>query len=98
SKKDALETWALSYSEGDIDRMMAQIKPVLSNLRETIREAIGIDSNSDPLPWGDAQQGWRSGIEIGYAVMEDGERIRGTNRLRFKTHDQLSADEEADCR
>jgi hypothetical protein len=93
-KTEALNLIAKRYNPSDIDRLMGQIKPELTRIRNAIREAIGCDdSKANPLAFDDTAKGWRSAISIGYAVQEDREHIGGEQRLRFKLRNELTREE-----
>jgi hypothetical protein len=96
-KIEALKLEHPNYSAADVDKLMGLIKPELTRLRDALCKAIGVtDPKADPLPFDDAHSAWRSEIEIGYAVRQDGEHVGGENRLRFKSRMELDAHELAD--
>jgi hypothetical protein len=96
-KTKALKLERETYAAADKDKLMGKIKPEISRLREVIRAAIGVPPiKADPLPYDGKRQGWQSAIQIGYAVQEDREHQGGEQRLRFKTHEELTCDERAD--
>jgi hypothetical protein len=97
ARDEAVKLERSTFSGGEIDTLMGKIKPEISKLRGVIRTAIGVNNpKADPLPFDDAQVGWRAEIEIGYAEQEDGEHLGGERRLRFKTYHELTKDERAD--
>ena len=76
-KTVALKLKRPNFSSADVDPIMNLIKPEMTNLRDTIRLMIGVNTKDDPLPYDDIQKGWRAEIQIGYAVQHDGENIGG---------------------
>jgi hypothetical protein len=97
SKADALRLERSIYSVSDTDKLMGRITPELTKVRNAIRAAVGVKNNkADPLPFDDNLQGWQAQIAIGYAVQDDRDWVGGARRLRFKTREQLTADESAD--
>jgi hypothetical protein len=97
AKTAALKLVHRHYQGSDVDKIMGVIKPELTRLRASIREAVGVkDPAADPLPFDDGRQGWHAEVGVAYAVQEDGDHVGGERRLRFRTRDELSREESAD--
>ena len=59
-KVDALRLARRAYSRGEVDQLMAVIKPDMARLRASIRKALGLtDKTVDPLPFDNTQKSWR---------------------------------------
>jgi hypothetical protein len=86
------------YRAGDRSRLTALIKPELSRIRTCIRNAIKVANRKiDPLPWDEVTRGWRAMVQIGYAVQEDHNYLGGERRLRFRTREELTAEDRLDA-
>jgi hypothetical protein len=89
-KHAALQSEKKHYSGEGVDKLMGLVKPEISRLREIIRQAFSLPSDSaDPLPFVTVSRGWLAKIYVGYAVQEDGDSLGGETRLRFKTKEEL---------
>jgi hypothetical protein len=97
-REESIEIAKKTSKKREYKSLLALVRPEMSRLRFLIKESIEIPKDSkgkrsDPLPWEGSSKCWRAKIQIGYAVLDD-DSGRG---LRFKTHDQLTAEERLDA-
>jgi HEAT repeat protein len=80
------------------EEVMRMISPELTKLRKILLRAVRLlQSEADPLPWNGPGEVWRAAMSIGYAVQEDGQKLGGEGRLKFKLRGELSPDEKIDA-
>lgn len=87
SQTDAYAALRGRYPNPTKTKLATAIKYGLASARRVIREAIGdaADCNLEqvPNPIPNVTSGWRSEIQIGYAVVND------DNRVEFRTREEL---------
>jgi hypothetical protein len=78
-----------------LKKILTLVKPEISKLRRLIRKAMKLDPTArhlDPIPYDENAHAWKATVQIGYAYVDD------DNRLRFTARDGLSREEELDRR
>jgi hypothetical protein len=81
-EEEAFRLWPEMLRNGERDRISSALKPVLSRLRRSIEESLGIDRDTmEVLPRDEGLPGWRPAVRVVHAT-RDG--VKGKERWQLK--------------